>query len=80
MKDLILLVDDSPAILRVMDIGLRLHGFETVRAASGKAALELAKSASPQVMVLDVAMPEMSGFQVLEELRSFSKVPVLVCR
>jgi len=77
-KKKVLLVDDEKAILKVLSIKLRVSGYDVVTAAGGQEALELIDSARPDVMLLDVIMPGLDGFGVLEKLRTFSELPVIV--
>ncbi|WP_440104614.1 response regulator transcription factor [Streptosporangium sp. H16] len=75
----ILAVDDDPAILRSLRRGLRLEGFGVETADSGERALELAGSAVPDAIVLDVSMPGLSGIEVCARLRARgTEVPVLM--
>lgn len=74
----VLVCDDEPRLLAFVQIKLRLSGYEVITATSGEAALELARSQNPDVMVLDIIMPGMDGFDVLRELRTFTSLPVLV--
>ncbi|WP_440072050.1 response regulator transcription factor [Streptosporangium sp. OZ121] len=75
----ILAVDDDPAILRSLRRGLRLEGFGVETADSGERALELAGSAVPDAIVLDVSMPGLSGIEVCSRLRARgTEVPVLM--
>ena len=76
-KRRVLVVDDHPKVLRFVEIDLKLRGFEVVTTTSGKEALELAKSAEPDILLLDIVMPEMDGFEVLEKLRNFTDLPVI---
>ncbi|MEU8194800.1 response regulator transcription factor [Microbispora amethystogenes] len=79
MRSRVLVVDDDPAILRALRRGLRVEGFDVDVSASGHEALELARRATPDTVVLDVSMPGMSGIEVCERLRSGgSDVPVLM--
>lgn len=71
------MVDDHPKVLKFIEIELKLRGFEVQTATSGLEALEIVSRASPAVMLLDIIMPEMDGFEVLRELRRFSKLPVI---
>jgi DNA-binding response OmpR family regulator len=77
-KTKILLVDDERAILKVIGIKLRISGYDVVTAPGGQEALDLVKTESPDIMLLDVIMPGIDGFEVLEELRAFSELPVIV--
>lgn len=77
-KKRVLVVDDEQAVLRFVDIGLTNAGYDVLTASNGKDALDLVKNEKPDIMVLDVLMVPMTGFDVLTELRTFSKMPVIV--
>ncbi len=77
-KRLVLAVDDHPSILRFIQVGLEMRDIEVVSATSGKRALEIAASTKPDVIVLDIMMPDMDGFEVLKHLRQVSQVPIIV--
>ena len=74
----ILLVDDEERILNFLKTKLKLLGYEVILAANGIEALEQIQGQEPDLVVLDVVMPKMDGFQTLKELRSFSSVPVIM--
>jgi two-component system KDP operon response regulator KdpE len=76
-KQRVLVVDDNPKVLRFIEIDLRIRGFEVITTTSGNKALELVKSAKPDVMLLDIIMPDMNGFEVLKKLRDFTQLPVI---
>lgn len=76
-KQCVLVVDDHPKVLRFIEIDLKLRGFEVVTATSGSEALKLVKSAKPDIMLLDIIMPRMDGFEVLKKLRDFTQLPVI---
>jgi DNA-binding response OmpR family regulator len=76
-KKKVLVADDEPGILRVLGIKLRLAGYEVMTALSGREALELLESSLPDIMLLDIIMPDTDGFQVLEKLRATSALPVI---
>jgi len=76
-KPRILVVDDHPKVLRFIEIDLKLRGFEVISTDSGERALELVKSAKPDIMLLDIVMPGIDGFEVLKKLRTFTQVPVI---
>ncbi len=73
----ILIVDDEPRILNFLTAKLHASGYETFTAANGLEALEQAQAQEPDLIILDVLMPKMDGFETLQELRSFSSVPVI---
>jgi DNA-binding response OmpR family regulator len=74
----ILVVDDSPVNLQVMVRTLQASGHRILAARSGKAALEIAAKARPDLVLLDVMMPEMDGFTTCIELRKRTDVPVVL--
>ena len=73
----ILLVDDEERILNFVKTKLKSLGFEVLLAGNGVEALEQIQGQEPDLVVLDVIMPKMDGFQTLKELRTFSAVPVI---
>jgi DNA-binding response OmpR family regulator len=77
-KKRVLVVDDERAILTVLGIKLRISGYDVVTASSGEEALNLVDSAHPDLILLDVIMPGVDGFEVLEKVRAVSKLPVIV--
>jgi len=77
-KKRVLLVDDDDKILRFLALKLKLFGYDLFTASNGKEALDLLGTAKPDIVVLDILMPVMDGFEMLEKLRSFSKLPVIV--
>ncbi len=76
-KKKILLVDDEEAILRVLRIKLRVSGYEVVTACNGQQALELIETSCPDIVLSDIIMPGIDGFQMLEKLDSLPYVPVI---
>ena len=77
IKQCVLVVDDHPKVLRFMEIDLKLRGFRVVTTTSGPEALELVKSAKPDIVLLDMIMPGIDGFEVLRRLRAFTQLPVI---
>ena len=77
MAKCVLIVDDQPKIVSFMELKLKLCGFDVISAASGKEALEKVQACNPDVMLLDVVMPEMDGFEALRRLRAYSTMPVI---
>ena len=76
----VLVVDDEPDMLKVITWSLNFQepDWEVLTASEGEQALELVAQESPDIVLLDVAMPEMNGFEVLQEIRRFSDVPVIM--
>jgi len=69
----VLVVDDEPHVVWMLKFGLEAEGYETISAGDGVAALEAVRAHHPTLMLLDVMMPVMDGWAVLENLRSFSE-------
>ncbi|HWN86030.1 MAG TPA: response regulator transcription factor [Vicinamibacterales bacterium] len=78
MSARILVVDDEPNILNTLAPLLRAHGYEVTTAASGHAALNLVHTGSPDLLVLDLGLPDIDGVAVCENVRGASSVPILV--
>lgn len=78
MAERILVVDDEPRFVRLVEANLQTEGYEVVKAKNGKQAVELAASEKPSLILLDVMMPEMDGFQACERIREFSTVPIIM--
>jgi DNA-binding response OmpR family regulator len=74
----ILLVDDEPTLVATLDYNLRREGHDVVIARDGQAALEQARARPPDLVVLDVMLPKLDGFEVCRELRRGSTVPILM--
>ncbi|MFF2551912.1 response regulator [Nocardia sp. NPDC058058] len=74
----VLVVDDEPQILRALRINLSVRGYEVTTAATGAAALRAAAEKHPDVVVLDLGLPDMDGIEVLAGLRGWSTTPVIV--
>ncbi len=73
----VLLVEDEPAIRKILSIKLRVSGYDVIIAQDGEEALRLAGRAAPDIVLLDILLPILDGFQVLEQLRSRSDIPVV---
>ena len=65
----ILVVDDEPRVREMLEFRLRLFGYEVLTAANGNEALDVAASEKPDLVLLDVMMPELDGFQVCSRLK-----------
>jgi len=74
----ILVVDDDERILNFLRTKLKALAYEVLTASNGLEAVEQAQAQEPDLVVLDVIMPKMDGFETLKELRSFSSVPVII--
>ncbi|NJP05435.1 MAG: response regulator transcription factor [Chloroflexaceae bacterium] len=79
LKDkLILVVDDEARMVNFMRMNLELEGARVMSASNGRDALENTREDMPDVVLLDIMMPGMDGFETLKRLREFSQVPVLI--
>ncbi len=74
----ILVVDDEDRMRRFIRLNLEYDGFEVVEASNGREALERVRDSLPDLVLLDVMMPDRDGFEVLETLREISDVPVIM--
>jgi DNA-binding response OmpR family regulator len=76
----VLVIEDDPGIIEVVSLcfQLRWSGTNVISAASGHKGVEFVESESPDVVILDIGLPDMDGYQVLREIRHFSDVPVLM--
>jgi DNA-binding response OmpR family regulator len=77
-KPLILVVDDDPALVRLVSLNLNLDGYQVVTAPDGKTAIELIQSEKPALVLLDIMMPGMDGFQTCGRIRDFSEIPIIM--
>ncbi|GGW20646.1 DNA-binding response regulator [Streptomyces capoamus] len=74
----VLVVEDEPQIVRALVINLKARAYEVDAAPDGRTALELAASRHPDVVVLDLGLPDMDGVEVIKGLRGWTRVPILV--
>lgn len=74
----ILVIDDEPQIRRALRVGLEQNNYQVFLAANGEEGLDQAASRMPDLIILDLAMPGKSGFDVCKELREWTKTPIIV--
>jgi DNA-binding response OmpR family regulator len=74
----ILVIDDEPKILRFIKTALNLSGFELITAPNGGIALKLFESERPELVILDLGLPDIDGFEVLRQIRGYSNVPIII--
>src|SRR5271168_3366145 len=74
----VLVIDDEPQIRRFVSAGLELHGYKVKEADTGAAGVSAAAHMQPDVIVLDLGLPDMSGVEVLKSIRAWSNVPIIV--
>ena len=77
-RPVILAVDDEEPILKLLHVNLSLEGYDIVTASNGTSALALMKEHGPDLVILDIMMPGLDGFQVLDLIRQRSNVPVIM--
>jgi DNA-binding response OmpR family regulator len=74
----LLLVDDDPSILKFVQANLEVRGYTALIAADGKEAIRIAQKEKPDLILLDIVMPEMDGFEVCRKIREWSSVSIIM--
>jgi DNA-binding response OmpR family regulator len=74
----LLIVDDAPDITQLLVVYFHQAGFNTLAAYAGRAALDLAQRTSPDLIILDLGLPDMDGLDVCREIRQTSSVPIVM--
>jgi len=74
----VLIVEDEPALLRALRINLRARGYDVATAAAGAEGLAAARRHPPDIVLLDLGLPDVDGGEVIRELRGWSRAPVIV--
>jgi two-component system KDP operon response regulator KdpE len=77
-KELILLIEDEPQMRRFLRVTLQSHGYRLIEAASGQEGLMQATTRSPDVLLLDLGLPDMDGIEITGKIREWSEVPIIV--
>ncbi len=78
MNPRILLIDDDPSITRLLSRVFLKHKFEVIVANNGSEGIRMAREKGPEVIILDLALPQLNGWQVCREIRRFSNAPILI--
>lgn len=78
MPKTVLTIDDDTAITELLAMLLRTHGYDVITANSGEEGIEVIREKTPHVVVLDLMMPGVDGWQVCKSVREFSNVPIVV--
>ena len=73
-----LAIDDDPAMTDLLSLLLKSHGLEIFTANSGEEGLRLVRSIVPDIIILDLMMPGLDGWQICREIRTFSNVPIII--
>ena len=74
----ILVVDDEPALVRAVETNLRKHDFRVARAATGEEAIEAYSRLHPDLVLLDLSLPDLDGLQVIRSIRTHASTPIVV--
>lgn len=74
----VLIVEDEPGLVESISYALETEGFEVLRAETGRQGLEMARTGKPDIMLLDLMLPTMSGLDVCRQVRTFSDVPIIM--
>jgi len=74
----ILIVDDEPGVITTLKVALEANGFETITALDGNEALKIMDKELPDLMILDIIMPGMDGFEVCRRVRHQSQIPIIM--
>jgi two-component system, OmpR family, KDP operon response regulator KdpE len=74
----VLIVDDEPQILRALRINLHARQYDVVTAGTGRGALQAAADAHPDLVILDLGLPDMDGVDVIRSLRTWTQVPIVI--
>ena len=74
----LLVIDDEPAILRAVTTGLRARGYEVMTAQTGEDGLSQAALGAPDVIVLDLVLPDLDGVEVCRRIRQWTETPIVV--
>ena len=79
MAKTVLIVEDERAIVEILKFNLKREGYDTLEALDGEAGLELARTEDPDLILLDVMLPKMNGFDICKNLREAgSSVPIIM--
>ena len=78
VSPLVLIIEDEEGLLEILDVNFRAAGYRVLTAADGVVAWQLFDQERPDLLVLDLNLPRLSGFRLLELVRSESEVPVLI--
>ena len=73
-----LVVDDEPAVRRTLELSLAANGYEPISAVDGRSAIDLAAESRPDIVLLDLGLPDIDGEQVIASIRQWSSAPIVV--
>ena len=78
-KNTILIIDDEPSIIKVLTISLEDAGYKVVECNNGKEGGRLAVSVRPELIILDLGLPDIDGKEIIKQVREWSQIPIIVC-
>ena len=78
-KNTILIIEDEPPIRKVLTISLESAGYKVVESTGGKEGIRLAASVNPELILLDLGLPDIDGKEVIAAIREWSQVPIIIC-
>lgn len=78
MEPLILVVDDEKSIRSFLQVSIEMQGYKCIDASDGATALMLASSRKPDVMILDLGLPDIDGVEVIKKIRTLSQLPIII--
>ena len=74
----VLTIDDDPAMTELLTLLLKTHGYKAITANTGEDGIEMIRKETPDVVILDLMMPGMDGWQVCKKVRAFSNIPIII--
>ena len=78
IRDKIIIVEDDPGISKYLQAALRSHEYDTLLAPDGKTALEMIASHCPDLLLLDLGLPDMDGSEIIRSVRDWSRMPIII--
>ncbi len=78
MNDLILIVEDDPYISHFLNMSLQQEGYQMIMTSKGQEAMKLFYQHHPDIIILDLGLPDMDGLDIIKEIRDYSSVPIIV--
>lgn len=78
-KDTILIIEDEPPIRKLLTIALESRGYKVVDCDNGREAARLAASVKPELVLLDLGLPDMDGKELIQKIREWAQTPIIVC-
>ncbi len=78
-KNTILLIEDDPTIRKILTISLEAAGYKVVHCDNGREGVRLIASVAPELVVLDLTLPDIDGRQVITQIRGWSQLPIVIC-